>query len=226
MSEFFRRLNWASWVLLGLFIVLTTLALHNYWTYAPGSRHRLRTYYDDAYGFPVYVNQVDFWPDEPPVADSDDVVVVALGPAGIDSAGVRAGTAIGTWGSGPVGIDSDLLPLPTALAVNYTSVVEQRSYSGRIRLPRPRLDSVLAHLDAHPEQYQSMYAYPDNQPGFELQAGLGPGGLVVVWLLGEHYQVEIARAHLPTVPTTWPKAAGVSRDMGVAEPAPPARSFA
>ncbi|RZL13212.1 MAG: hypothetical protein EOO62_08825, partial [Hymenobacter sp.] len=124
MSGFFRRLNWASWVLLGLFVVVATLALHNYWTYAPGSRHRLRTYYDDAYGFPVYVNQLDFWPDEPPPADSDDAVVVALGPAGIDSSGVHAGTAIGTWGSGPVGIDSDLLPLPTALAVNYTSVVE------------------------------------------------------------------------------------------------------
>jgi len=226
MNGFFRRLNWANWVLLGLFVVLVTLALHNYWAYAPGSRHRLRTYYDDAYGFPVYINQLDFWPDELPTAGSDDKEVVVLGPAGIDSSGVRAGTAIGTWGSGPVGIDSDLLPLPTALAVNYTSVVEQRSYGGRVLLSRPRLDSVLAHLDAHPEQYQSMYAYPDNQPGFELQAGLGPGGLVVVWLLGEQYRVEIARAHLPAVPTTWPKAAGVRLSMAFTEPSPPARTFA
>nr|GFC61281.1 hypothetical protein [Tanacetum cinerariifolium] len=44
---------------------------------------------------------------------------------GIDSTGVHAGTAIGSWGSGPAGIDNELVPLPTALAVNYTSVVEQ-----------------------------------------------------------------------------------------------------
>src|ERR1041384_3424926 len=109
MNRFFRRLNWASWVLLGLFVVVSTLALRNYWAYAPGSRHRLRTYYDDAYGFPVYVNQLDFWPDAPPLANSDASEVVILGPAGIDSSGVRAGTAIGTWGSGPPSIDSDLL---------------------------------------------------------------------------------------------------------------------
>jgi hypothetical protein len=186
----------------------------------------LRTYYDDAYSFPVYVNQLDFWPDAPSVADSGTSAVIVLCPAGIDSSGVHVGTAIGTWGSGPSGIDSNLLPLPTALDVSYTSVVEQRSYGGQVLLSRPRLDSVLAHLAAHPEQYQSMYAYPDNQPGFELQAGLGPGGLVVVWLLGQHYQVEIARAHLPTVPTTWPKAAGVSLDMAFTGPAEPARSFA
>lgn len=226
MNAFLRRLNWVSWVLLGLFVLLTVLALHNYWAYAPGSRHRLRTYYDDAYGFPVYVNELDFWPDEQPLASTDDAVVVERGPAGIDSSGVRAGTAIGTWGMGPVGIESMLLPLPSTLAVNYTSVAEQRSYGGRVLLPRTRLDSVLAHLKDHPEQYQSMYAYPENQAGFELQAGLGPSGLVVVWLLGEHYQVEIARTHLPAVPTTWPKAAGVSLDMAFAESAPPARSFA
>ncbi|MGI4743352.1 MAG: hypothetical protein ACRYG7_50010 [Janthinobacterium lividum] len=82
-----------------------------------------------------------------------------------------------------------------------------RSYGGRVPLPRARLDSVLAHLEAHSELYQSMYTYPENEPGFELQAGLGPGGLV--WLLGEQYQMELARAHLPVVPTTWPKPAGV-----------------
>jgi len=230
MKVFFNRLNWASQVLLGLFLVLATLALHNYRTYAPESRYRLRTFYDDAYGFPVYVNELDFWPGEPTISGSADGVAMALGPAGIDSSGVPAGTATGTWGRGPAGIDNALLPLPTALAVNYTSVVEQRSYGGRVPLPRARLDSVLAHLTAHPEQYQSMYAYPENEPGFELQAGLGPGGLVVVWLLGEQYQVELARAHLPVVPTTWPKSAGVNPNAPFSsaetEPAPPARRFA
>jgi hypothetical protein len=230
MKAFLNRLNWASRVLLGLFIVLAALALHNYRAYAPGSRHRLRTFYDDAYGFPVYVNELDFWPGEPATGGSADAVVVVLGPAGIDSSGVRVGTAVGTWGSGPAGIDNALLPLPTALAVNYTSVAEQRSYGGRVPLPRARLDSVLTHLAAHPELYHSLYAYPENEPGFELQAGLGPGGLVVVWLLGEQYQVEIARAHLPVVPTTWPKPAGVNPNAPFTgtetEPAPPARSFA
>ena len=230
MKAFFNRLNWASRVLLGLFMVLSALALHNYQAYAPGSRHRLRTFYDDAYGFPVYVNELDFWPGEPPTGGSAGGVAMVLGPAGIDSAGVRAGTAIGTWGNGPAGIDNALLPLPTALAVNYTLVVEQRSYGGRVPLPRARLDSVLAHLAAHPALYQSMYAYPENEPGFELQAGLGPGGLVVVWLLGEQYRVEIARVHLPVVPTTWPKPAGVNPNApftsAETEPAPPARRFA
>jgi len=230
MKAFLSRLNWASRVLLGLLIMLAALALHNYRAYAPGSRHRLRTFSDDAYGFPVYVNELDFWPGEPIAGGSANGVAMVLGPAGIDSSGVRAGTAIGTWGSGPVGIDNALLPLPTALAVNYTSVVEQRSYGGRVPLPQARLDSVLAHLKAHPALYQSMYAYPENEPGFELLAGLGPGGLVVVWLLGEQYQVELARAHLPVVPTTWPKPAGVDPNAPFTStetaPAPPARRFA
>jgi len=59
---------------------------------------------------------------------------------------------------------------------------------------------------------------------------LGLGGLVVVWLLGEQYQVKIARAHLPVVPTTWPKPAGVNPNAPFTdtetEPAPPARRFA
>lgn len=226
MKAFFLHLNWASRVLLGLFVVLDGLALHNYFHYAPGSRHRLRTFYDDAYGFPVYVNQLDFYPDEQPTTGSANTVVVEIGPVGIDSSGVRANTPTGEWGRGPTGIDNELLPLPTMLAVNYTSVAEQRSYGGRVPLPRARFDSVLAHLNAHPALYQSMYAYPDNQPGFELQAGLGPGGLVVVWLLGQQYQVELARAHLSAVPTTWPKAAGVNPDAAFTEPGPPARSFA
>ena len=230
MKAFLSRLNWASRVLLGLLIMLAALALHNYRAYAPGSRHRLRTFSDDAYGFPVYVNELDFWPGEPIAGGSANGVAMVLGPAGIDSSGVRAGTAIGTWGSGPVGIDNALLPLPTALAVNYTSVVEQRSYGGRVPLPQARLDSVLAHLKAHPALYQSMYAYPENEPGFELLAGLGPGGLVVVWLLGEQYQVELARAHLPVVPTTWPKPAGANPNAPFtgtdAELPPPARRFA
>ncbi|MBO2012190.1 DUF2931 family protein [Hymenobacter negativus] len=226
MKAFFRRLNRTSRVLLVLFVVLAGLALHNYFRYAPGSRHRLRTFYDDAYGFPVYVNQLDFYPDEQPATGSANAVVVGVGPVGIDSSEVRANTPTGEWGRGPVSIDTELLPLPTVLAVNYTSVAEQRSYGGRVPLPRTRFDSVLAHLNAHPALYQSMYAYPDNQPGFELQAGLGPGGLVIVWLLGEQYQVELARAHLPVVPTTWPKAAGVNPDAAFTEPGPPARRFA
>ncbi|MBF9221324.1 DUF2931 family protein [Hymenobacter ruricola] len=219
-------MNWTSRVLLVLFAGLAGLALHNYFRYAPGSRHRLRTFYDDAYGFPVYVNQLDFYPNEKPATGSANTKVVEIGPVGIDSSAVRANTPTGEWGRGPAGIDSELLPLPTVLAVNYTSVAEQRSYGGRVPLSRARFDSVLAHLNAQPALYQSMYAYPNNEPGFELQAGLGPGGLVVVWLLGEQYQVELARAHLPAVPTTWPKAAGVNPDAMYTEPGPPARSFA
>jgi hypothetical protein len=226
MKAFFQRLNRASRVLLVLFVGLAGLALHNYFHYAPGSRHRLRTFYDDAYGFPVYVNQLDFYPDEQPATGSANAVVVEMGPMGIDSSAVRANTPTGEWGRGPAGIDNELLPLPTVLAVNYTSVAEQRSYGGRVLLPRARFDSALAHLKAHPALYQSMYAYPDNEPGFELQAGLGPGGLVVVWLLGTQYQAELARAHLPVVPTTWPKAAGINPDAAFTEPGPPARSFA
>ena len=226
MKAFFRRLNRASRVLLVLFVGLAGLALHNYFRYAPGARHRLRTFYDDAYGFPVYVNRLDFYPDEQPATGSATAVVVEREPVGIDSAGVRANTPTGEWGRGPAGIDNERLPLPTVLAVNYTSVAEQRSYGGRVPLPRARLDSVLAHLNAHPVLYQSLYAYPDNEPGFELQAGLGPGGLVVVWLLGTRYQVELTRAHLPAVPTTWPKAAGVNPDAAFTAPGPPARNFA
>lgn len=226
MKAFFNRLTWANRLLLALFGVLAVLALHNYFAYAPNSRHRLRTYYDDAYGFPVYVNQLDFYPDGQLPTGSAAGVAMVPGAAGIDSSGARADTPIGEWGRGPATIENELLPLPTALAVNYTSVVEQRSYGGRVPLPRARLDSVLAQMDAHPKLYQSMYAYPTNQPGFALQAGLGPGGLVVVWLLGEQYQVELTRAHLPAVPTTWPKAAGVNPDAIGTESGPPAHSFA
>jgi hypothetical protein len=226
MKAFFRRLNRASRGLLALFVVLAGLALHNHLRYAPGSRHRLRTFYDDAYGFPVYVNQLDFYPDEQPTTGSAGAVLVELGPVGIDSSEMRANTPTGEWGRGPVSIDTELLPLPTVLAVNYTSVAEQRSYGGRVPMPRARFDSVLAHLKAHPALCQSMYAYPDDQPGFELQAGLGPGGLVIVWLLGQQYRAELVRAHLPAVPTTWPKAAGINPNGAFTKPGPPARSFA
>ena len=225
MRTFLRRLTRANQVLLSLFLVLAGLALWQWQSYQPWSRQYMRTSFDDAYGFPMYVDEVDFWPGRSGLGDPGAETFV-LGPPGIDSTGERADTPMGTWNSGRADVQGYPLPLPTELAVRYTSVTEKRSYAGRVPLPRARFDSLLAVLAARPALFESLYSYPTNQPGFELQAGLGPGGLVVVWLKGKtgEYQAEVVRAHVPPVPTVWPK--GGPADNPMTDPGAPARSFA
>ena len=218
MTHFFQRLTGANRVLLLVFVLLSGLALAQWWTYRPWARQYLRISYDDAYAFPVYANDVEF------LADGQSLGRYSSGYQGMDSAGVARFNAVaGTWGSGNADIEGRRLRLPTHLRVDYTSVVEGRSYCGLFELPRRPLDSLLAHVAAHPALYSAQYSYPESQPGLEFEAGLGPGGLVLVWLKGEQYQAEVARFQARPCATAWPK--GPQLPEGLGEPGRPARNF-
>ena len=218
MKNLFQRLTWANRALLLVFVLLGGLALVQWWAYQPWARRYLLVSYDDAYAFPVYANNVEFLADRQSLGNNSYVF------RGMDSAEVGRHRAVaGTWGTGNAGIEGRLLRLPTHLQVDYTSVTEGRSYCGRFELPGRTLDSLLAHVAAHPMLYSSLYAYPEDQPGLEFQAGLGPGGLVLVWLKGERYQAEVARFRARLCATTWPKAAQPGE--GMAELGRPARNF-
>lgn len=219
MMYLFRRLTWANRVLLPVFLLLAGLALAQWWAYRPWDRRYMRIFCDDAYAFPVYANDVEF------LADGQSLGSYSFGYQGMDSSGVfRSNAVAGTWGSGNADIEGRRLRLPTHLRVDYTSVTEGRSYCGLFELPRRPLDSLLAHMAAHPALYTSLYSYPEEQPGLEFEAGLGPGGLVLVWLKGEQYQAEVARFQARPCATTWPKAPRPAEGPG--EPGRPARNFA
>jgi hypothetical protein len=110
---------------------------------------------------------------------------------------------LGTWVS-DVGVDGRRLRIPTQLRVDYTSLAEGRSYRGLFALPQARLDSLLTGVRQHPERYQTLFT-PGEERGLELQACLAPGGMVLVRLLGQQYQVEVARFQARPYPTRWPK---------------------
>jgi hypothetical protein len=111
---------------------------------------------------------------------------------------------LGRWVS-DVGVEGRSLRIPTQLRVDYTSLAEGRSYRGLFELPQQVLDSLLAGAKQHPERYRTLYV-PGEAKGLELQAGLAPGGVVLVRLVGEQYQAEVARFQARPYPTHWPKA--------------------
>jgi len=219
-----RALLPANRLLILLFVLLSGLVLAHELSYARWSRRYFRTSFCDSYLFPVYCTQARFMVDGSEFQATYEPDSTAESGR-MNATSNRRDEEPGTWSSGNAGIEGVFNPVPTHVWVDYTSLTERRSYRGIFQLPRRTIDSVYAYLDAHPALYDSLYAYPHDQPGVEFRVGLAPGGVVVVWMSTQELTVDIARFQAQPYPTTWPKHPRPDPD---ARPEPPriARTFA
>ena len=125
-----------------------------------------------------------------PAAYPITVLAGALsGPSEQDYTSSLAGfgvIAVG-WGQGGgvAAIGPDLRSVPDKLAVTWYSFMEDKFYSGHFTLPRERM----MHLFA--AGYYD-FDIPRKQKWDYVYVGLAPGGLVVVWLAGGGFQIEVA----------------------------------
>ena len=197
--SFWQRLTRTTRLLGLLFLALAALNLWKMATYRPWDSLPLRLSYTDAHGYPVYSDSTEFLADGQRITKLD---CSFRGPVDSVIHGARR-EYLGTWISN-VEIVSRRLRFPNQLRVDYTSLAEGRSYRGLFTLPQRRLDSLLTGMQQHPERYTPLYAWNDGR-GLKLQAGLAPGGVVLVRLLGDDYQVEVARFQAQPYPTHWPK---------------------
>jgi hypothetical protein len=199
MMAFWQKLTRATRLLGLLFLALAALNLWQLAAYRPWGRLPLRLSYVDAYGYPVYSDSTEFLAGGQRLTEFDESF------RGVTDSSQHSTQPhlLGNWVS-DVGVEGRPLRIPTQLRVDYTSLAEGRSYRGLFALPQRRLDSLLAAVRQRPERYRTLYT-PGEQRGLELRAGLAPGGVVLVQLLGQQYQAEVARFQARPYPTSWPK---------------------
>lgn len=197
---FWQKLTRPTRLLGLLFLLLAALNLWQLATYRPWNRLPLRLSYVDAHGFPVYSDSTEF------LADGQRLTEFNRSFRGVTDSADHSTRPdqLGTWVS-DVGVEGRTLRIPTQLRVNYTSLAEGRSYRDLFTLPQRVLDSLLAGVRQRPERYKTLFA-PGGVQGVEIQAAMAPGGVVLVRLLGQQYQVEVARFQARSYPTRWPKA--------------------
>jgi len=107
------------------------------------------------------------------------------------------GSANNGWGnSGPTHIIGDVLkPIPERLVIQWFSFVEDKFYQGDFSLPLETLTKLFnSDLDTYLSTGKSKYN--------ELNIGLAPGGLVVVWISDGGTQTEIGKYHANEVQLT------------------------
>ena len=204
-----RKIAGVNQLLLIAFLGLALLVAHQRWAYHGWDRYFLNTSYCAPYAYPAYCIRADFLTDGTLILG--EYSPLRPGMAALPQSGGRPGQ----WQDGPAGQYGQLARVPTQLQVDYVSLAEGRSYRGLFELPRAVLDSVFAFVGRHPARRADLPGRNAYQPGLEFVAGLAPGGVVVVWLKGNDYQVEIARFLARAYPTTWPKplAVGNARDL-------------
>ena len=202
MITLWLRLTRATRLLALLTLGLVALNGWALLSYRPWARLPLRLTYADAHGYPVYSDSTAFLRNGQRLTEFD------YSFRGLTDSTQHSPLPhlLGTWVP-DVGVDGRVLPLPTQLRVDYTSLAEGRSYRGTFPLPASVLDSLLAEARRQPGRYRSLFT-PGEEPGLELQAALAPGGVVLVRLLGENYATEVARFQARPYPTRWPKLAG------------------
>ncbi|WP_164914176.1 DUF2931 family protein [Aquimarina sediminis] len=91
------------------------------------------------------------------------------------------------WGkSGPTHIvGEDFKPIPTKLEITWVSYLEKKFYKGSFDLPKEKIAKLFK------EGYINRLNKKDTYS--EINVGLAPGGVVVVWLLGGGRTTEISR---------------------------------
>jgi len=101
----------------------------------------------------------------------------------------------GPWGhsGGSAVVGDDSKPMPIGLDITWLSFTENKFYTGSFKLP---YDSILELFKKGYDDYywddttESMAARHDTYN--TIIAGVAPGGLVVVWLQGARFRVEVA----------------------------------
>ena len=196
---FWQKLTRTTRLLGSATLLLAALNAWQLLRYQPWNRLPLRLSYADAHGYPVYSDSTEF------LVNGQRLTAFDYSFRGFtDSTDHNSRPdLLGTWVS-DAGVDGRPLRVPNQLQVSYTSLAEGRSYRGRFALPAPVLDSLLAEMRRQPDRYSTLFG-PGETKGAGLQACLAPGGVVLVRLLGEDYQAEVARFQARPCPTAWPK---------------------
>jgi len=91
------------------------------------------------------------------------------------------------WGkSGPTHIvGEDFKPVPTKLEITWISYLEKKFYTGIFDLPKDKISNLFQ------EGFINRLGKKDTYS--EINIGLAPGGIIVVWLIGGGRTIEIAR---------------------------------
>lgn len=99
------------------------------------------------------------------------------------------------WGSGG-NVNYIKAPLPDRLDMTWLSYVDNKLYTGDWKLPTEKIQQLFDEgYHYRPESEKKRETYD------EIKIGLGPKGMVVVWVMGVGQQVEVARyqAHETTI---------------------------
>ncbi|MHA7059420.1 DUF2931 family protein [Aquimarina sp. M1] len=91
------------------------------------------------------------------------------------------------WGKiGPTHVvGEDLKPIPVTLEITWVSYLEKKFYNGRFDLPSEKIQNLFE--EGYINRLNKKDTYGD------INIGLAPGGIVVVWLLGGGRTTEIAK---------------------------------
>lgn len=99
------------------------------------------------------------------------------------------------WGGG--GIDNTIeAPLPDRLDMTWLSYVDNKFYTGEWELPTEKIQQLFDE-----GYYSKRGSEPEKEAYNNIQIGLAPKGIVVVWVCGIGRQVEVAsfQAHETTI---------------------------
>ena len=90
-----------------------------------------------------------------------------------------------SWGMGIEVAKKHAFNLPDTFEITWLSLVERKFYKGKWILPKNKIK----------EYFENGYNYGNKKINYnQIQIGLAPKGLVIVWLLGENgIQIEIGR---------------------------------
>ena len=101
----------------------------------------------------------------------------------------------GTWGeeNGSSVVGEHEKPIPVALEISWLSYTENKFYGGHFKLPYEKILKLFqkGYQVLVKEDDGTMHLIQDNYHG--ITAGLAPGGIIVVWLIGGDFTTEVDR---------------------------------
>ena len=101
----------------------------------------------------------------------------------------------GVWGeeNGSSVVGEREKPIPVALEISWLSYTENKFYGGHFKLPYEKILGLFqkGYQVLVKEDDGTMHLIQDNYHG--ITAGLAPGGIVVVWLIGGDFTTEVGR---------------------------------